>query len=63
MDRLAKLLADAQQSRAEALELLEQVTAGFTPQDMSRERANEILNGCVEDYGTIIKRLTGRHRG
>jgi hypothetical protein len=65
MDALGKILADARQSREEALGLLSDVTAGtaqFVP-DMSRDRALEVLNGCLEDYNSIITRLNGRHRG
>jgi hypothetical protein len=62
MDIFEKIGADAKRGREEAQELVARVNAGHEKLslDMTRERALEILNGCIADYTTILKRL-GRH--
>lgn len=65
MNPFDKALAEAERGRQELKELASDVTSGMPtlPPGMSPSRALEILNGCIGDYGTIIKRLGGRHRG
>ena len=65
MDEFAKLLAEAERSKRHLLSVVCDVTSGTLPMPpgMSPSRALEILNGCVGDYSTIIKRLGGRNRG
>jgi len=64
VDTFVKMLEDAQRGREEAEQLVEHVNAGLAhlPVHITRERALEILNGCIADYNTIIKRLGGRNR-
>jgi len=64
MNTFEKILGEAERSREEAEELVSQVNAGIAhiPSYMSRERALEVLNGCIGDYNTIIRRLGGRNR-
>ena len=61
-DPLRKLLAEARKQRSEAVELLSAINSGNgeTAIAVSRERAIEIVNGCIQDYGTIIRRF-GRY--
>ncbi len=59
VDTFANILANTQQSRDEALEMLARVNAGTAEfgEGMSRERALDLLNGSIFDFNTIIKRL------
>jgi hypothetical protein len=58
-------MADAKRGRGAAESRAREVTAGTAPLEngMSQKRALEILNGCIGDYNTMIKRLDGRYRG
>jgi len=59
MDIFEKMVGEARHSREQAKEMVSQINAGLAdiPSDMSRARALEILNGCIGDYNTIIRRL------
>jgi phage gp36-like protein len=62
MDPLRKISDNARRGRAEAIELLTSVNAGTARlgPGITREQAVEILNGCISDYSTMIKRF-GRY--
>jgi len=65
MDPFEEMLASATRDRDEAEELAREVTAGtaLLEEGMTRQRALQVLNGCIEDYNMVIKRLGARHRG
>jgi len=63
-DAFGNMLAEAKRCRDEAIELARQVTEGSARlEEMSAARVLEVLNGCISDYNTILKRLAGRNRG
>ena len=61
MDTFGKILADAQKSKAEALELLKQLDDGKLrlAHGMTETHAREILRLNLIDYEQIIARFSG----
>ena len=55
----SSVLATAKSARTEALELLERINAGTADLNGSdRQDAVEVLNGTLNNYNQIIKRLS-----
>ena len=65
LDALAKILADTKRSREDAIELITHINAGSSPLsgEMSTRHTLDILNGCVSDFNTVIKRIGPNYCG
>lgn len=61
MTPFTKLLATAKIARNGAQELLDRINAGTADLEpgVDRTQAVELLNGTIDDYNQIIRRLAG----